>query len=93
MSDKKISRKALAEMIDLSREYFNGGSLDERSDEILARRIELTREIEEGGGPYWFCTENFVSGFFCSRGLKPDISNDEIVAILENLGGRMEEDV
>lgn len=93
MSDKKISRKALAEMIDLSREYFSGGYPDERSDEILARRIELAREIEEGGGPNWFCTDNFLSGFFCSRGLKPDIENDEIIAMLENLGWRVEEDV
>ena len=86
MSDKKISRKALEEMADITREYYSRGCMDERSDEILARRFELAREIEEGGGPSWFCIENFVSGFFSRRGLKPDISHDEIIAIIEGLG-------
>lgn len=91
MRDKKISRKALEEMIDLVREYYRMDVLDRRADEVLQKRFELAREIEENGGPTWFSIENFVSSFFGNNGLVPDIENESIITMLKRMGWRVTE--
>ena len=91
MSGKKISRKALEKMFDLTRAYYSSDALDQKCDEMLAERFEVARVIEEGGGPNWFAIENFASSFFGLNGLQPDIDNESLILMLKRMGWRVTE--
>lgn len=85
MSEKKIPKEKLDNMIRLCRGYYH--NLD---NDALDEMMEATRDLEGAIDVSLFSTQEIVTGILRHRGLKPDATNEDIYKVMEVLGWTVE---
>lgn len=81
---KKISKKKLDKVIELSRDYWQCDQTEDQRRVLLNRRYNLCEALGKETGVVFFAFDNFIGGIIA--GFCPDAENDEIYCALRCLG-------
>lgn len=91
---KKISKKQMGKLIDLSRQYWvSARATGEPSESLLKERNKIASEIADKTGLSEFAIIDLVDSIVRCNGLLPDADNDEIYFVLRILGWRVKDEV
>lgn len=83
---KKISKKKLDKLIELTREYWHGEYEQGKNRAILSKRITLADALEKEIGLSWGAVLGLLDGILQNHGFFRDATNDEIYCVLRCLG-------
>ena len=78
---KKIPKKKLDEIIDLTRQYWESGN-----SELLQERIDKAMDLRADTSLDWYACVNLMDGILQPNGFLSHAENDEIYSVLRILG-------
>ena len=90
MSDKKLSKAKLDELLILCNEYYHGDVVADK--DALDKMVEAGKALERDAGIGMFSLLDFVTGMIRSGGLKPDATIEDICKVLEVLDWQVVDD-
>ena len=86
MGRKFVDRKLLEDVLNVTRAYWNT-EMDEREIAEECKHCQEVAEVlmDDCGIGVWEIRD-FAGGIFRYNGLKPDATNEEVIALLKQLG-------
>lgn len=90
---KKLPKKKLDEIIELSRLYWQTEYEEEFSRSVLRSRIILAQQLEAETGVMWDSVVGLLDALLRSKGFLPNAENYEIYIVLGVLGWEVTDEI
>lgn len=76
-----INRKHIDSIIEQTKKFWETGDTT-----YMRKKLNIAEKLADETGLSWVAWADFISSVFCSKGIRPDATNELIYSVLEGFG-------